>query len=194
MRSRGYAVIAAVAVAALGLTVPARGAAASAVYTWKNVNVTAGGFVDGLVFSQAQPGLAYARTDNGASWQNVTGLPAGVMAVADPVNPAIFYAFDPSTGTLYSSHDGGKTFGKVASAGVVATIGFGKAAPGASYPAIYLASDAGVFRSTDEGSSWVRINDEQHSYGWIGQTVTGDPRVFGRVYLGTNGRGILVGQ
>lgn len=50
------------------------------------------------------------------------------------------------------------------------------------------------FRSADEGTSWVRINDDQHQYGWIGQTITGDPRVFGRVYLGTNGRGILRGD
>jgi xyloglucan-specific exo-beta-1,4-glucanase len=52
----------------------------------------------------------------------------------------------------------------------------------------------GVFRSADEGASWIRINDDQHQYGWIGQTVAGDPRVFGRVYLGTNGRGILRGD
>jgi xyloglucan-specific exo-beta-1,4-glucanase len=79
----------------------------------------------------------------------------------------------------------------------VATLGFGKAAPGASYPAIYLVGVVGgvqgIFRSTDEGASWLRINDDQHQYGWIGQTITGDPHVFGRVYLGTNGRGILTG-
>jgi xyloglucan-specific exo-beta-1,4-glucanase len=48
-----------------------------------------------------------------------------------------------------------------------------------------------VLRSTDEGRTWIRINDDAESYGRIGQTTTGDPNVFGRVYLGTNGRGIL---
>ena len=37
--------------------------------TWQNVNITAGGFVDGLVYSDAQPGLAYARTDIGGAYR-----------------------------------------------------------------------------------------------------------------------------
>ena len=46
------------------------------------------------------------------------------------------------------------------------TIGFGKAAPGASYPALYTSAKIdgvrGIFRSTDAGASWVRINDDEH--------------------------------
>jgi cellulase/cellobiase CelA1 len=48
-----------------------------------------------------------------------------------------------------------------------------------------------VFRSDDGGASWVRINDDAHQYGNIGAAITGDPRVYGRVYLATNGRGVL---
>ena len=80
----------------------------------------------------------------------------------------------------------------------VATLGFGQAAPGARYPAIYLAGLVGgvqgIFRSTDGGASWVADQHRRAAVGWIGQTITGDPRVFGRVYLGTNGRGILCGD
>jgi hypothetical protein len=49
----------------------------------------------------------------------------------------------------------------------------------------------GVFRSDDGGASWVRINDDGHQYGNAGSAISGDPRVYGRVYLGTNGRGNL---
>jgi hypothetical protein len=52
----------------------------------------------------------------------------------------------------------------------------------------------GLFRSDDAGRHWVRINDDRHQYGWTGSTLTGDPRVHGRVYVGTNGRGIIVGD
>ncbi len=79
----------------------------------------------------------------------------------------------------------------------IQAFGFGKAAPGRSYPALYLVGtvrgQAGIFRSTDEARTWVRINDDQHQWGLILQ-ITGDPRLYGRVYLGTHGRGILYGD
>jgi xyloglucan-specific exo-beta-1,4-glucanase len=50
-----------------------------------------------------------------------------------------------------------------------------------------------LFRSDDAGETWVRITDDQHQFGSIGR-VTGDPRVFGRVYFATGGRGIIYGD
>jgi hypothetical protein len=76
-------------------------------------------------------------------------------------------------------------------------IGFGKSKPGVRYPALYLNGTvtgvSGVFRSDDVGKTWVRIDDDAHRFG-TRNVLTGDPRVYGRVYLGTNGRGILVGE
>jgi photosystem II stability/assembly factor-like uncharacterized protein len=75
--------------------------------------------------------------------------------------------------------------------------GFGKAAPGRTYPGLYLAGtirgQPGIFRSIDEARSWVRINDDQHQWGLILQ-IAGDPRIYGRVYVGTHGRGVLYGE
>jgi hypothetical protein len=50
----------------------------------------------------------------------------------------------------------------------------------------------GLFRSTDGGASWIRINDDAHQYAGIDH-VTGDMRTFGTVYFSGSGRGILWG-
>jgi hypothetical protein len=84
--------------------------------------------------------------------------------------------------------------GKIAGVDAGYSVGFGKPRA-AGYPTIFLsgkiAGVEGVYRSTDEGKTWLQVDDDQHHYGWIG-VVAGDPRVFGRVYLGTNGRGVIV--
>lgn len=74
-------------------------------------------------------------------------------------------------------------------------IGAGAPPPGGRYPALYLIGDLqpgvqAIFRSDDGGRYWQRINDTRHQYG-SQQVITGDPRIYGRVYLGTNGRGVL---
>ena len=75
--------------------------------------------------------------------------------------------------------------------------GFGKAAPGQGSPALFLVGIVegvrGVFRSDDAARSWVRINDDQHQWGQV-LHVTGDPKIYGRVYVGTHGRGTLYGD
>jgi hypothetical protein len=199
-----------------------------------------------VLWAPADAAPAYS-TDGGQTWTAAAGLAQGLMPVADPVTPGVFYAFDPATGTvlrsadggagfsaaatglpagvgaeqsssapqlhaapgragdlwltagngaLYHSTDGGTSFSLVTGVTTAATLGFGQAAPRAGYPALYLVGIVngvqGVFRSTDEGTGWIRINNDSEQYGWIGQTITGDPHVFGQVFLGTNGRGILV--
>jgi photosystem II stability/assembly factor-like uncharacterized protein len=98
---------------------------------------------------------------------------------------------------LYHTTDSGVAFTKLDNVDKAFSIGFGKAAPGQSYPAIFLSGKQGtvegIFRSDDGGKQWVRINDDEHQYGWIG-LVTGDPRVYGRVYMATGGRGIVYGD
>jgi hypothetical protein len=51
----------------------------------------------------------------------------------------------------------------------------------------------GIFRSDNTGRAWVRINDDQHQWGLL-LHITGDPKQYGRVYVGTHGRGTLYGD
>ena len=52
----------------------------------------------------------------------------------------------------------------------------------------------GIYRSDDSGVTWVRVNDDRHQYASTGDAIAGDPRVYGRVYLSTNGFGIPYGE
>ena len=98
---------------------------------------------------------------------------------------------------LHRSTDGGATFVKLAGVQQASRVGFGQAALGQSHPAIFLAGrvgDAdGFFRSDDAGATWLRLNDDRHQFGGIND-LAGDPRVFGRFFLATGGRGIIVGE
>ncbi|WP_405863818.1 1,4-beta-glucanase [Streptomyces sp. NBC_01515] len=146
-------------------------------------------------------GTLYASTDSGRSFTaRASGLPAGdsqFQLVAAPGRSGDLWLSVKWNG-LYRSVDGGVSFSKVGSCWASYTLGFGKAAAGADYPAIYQVGSTetitAVYRSDDEAKTWVRINDDQHQWGWVGQAIVGDPRVHGRVYLATNGRGIQYGE
>jgi hypothetical protein len=107
------------------------------------------------------------------------------------------HLWQPTSGGLYRSTDSGSNFSRVASVQEAYQVGFGKAATGQSYPAIFLwgrvNSVTGIFRSDDTAATWVRINNDQTQFGSI-NLVAGDPNVYGRVYLATGGRGIIVGE
>ncbi|GAB2877744.1 RICIN domain-containing protein [Streptomyces deserti] len=146
-------------------------------------------------------GTLFASTDGGLTFTaRATGLPSGdsqFKLVAAPGRSGDLWLSVKWNG-LYRSTDGGAAFTKITSCRASHCLGFGKAADGASYPAVYQVGSTqditAVYRSDDEAKTWVRINDDQHQWGWIGETITGDPRVYGRVYLATNGRGIQYGE
>ncbi|WBB79781.1 cellulose binding domain-containing protein [Micromonospora sp. WMMD882] len=143
-------------------------------------------------------GRLYVSVNGGASFtaSAATGLPTtgNVRFKALPGKEGELWL--AGEGGLWRSTNSGASFTKLAGVSAAGSIGFGKAAPGQTYPALYLFGTVdgqpGVHRSDNVGASWVRINDDQHQYGNAGDAITGDPRVYGRVYLGTNGRGILV--
>ena len=208
---------------------------------------------DGSVF-MSTGGTSRISTDHGATWKDVTDLPAGISPIADRSNPAKFYALDSAAHKMYlstdggatftnsyevtglpdagggggrggrggsrlvavggregdlwmvgqalcHSSDGGRTFKEIPNHPPIGQLSFGKAAPGRDYPAIFVANGdqsggplAGIYRSDDEGATWIRINDAQHQWGNRFDCLSGDPRIYGRVYVGTNGRGILYGD
>ncbi|RCV49492.1 beta propeller repeat protein [Marinitenerispora sediminis] len=160
---------------------------------------------DPSVFYGFSGGRFYVSTDGGRSFTATaaSGLPGSgdVRFKALPGSAGdIWLAGGTEGGTygLWHSTDRGASFTRVAGVDEADSIGFGRAAPGSSYPALYTSARIGgvrgIFRSDDAGASWVRINDDQHQWAWTGAAITGDPRVYGRVYVSTNGRGIVYGE
>ncbi|MGW1672006.1 cellulose binding domain-containing protein [Streptomyces sp. NPDC002324] len=161
--------------------------------------------VDPKTFYGFKSGKFYVSSDGGATFtaSNATGLPSGdsVRFKALPgVKGDVWLAGGATDGAygLWHSTNAGATFTKVSGVEQADTIGFGKAASGASYQTLFTSARIGgvrgIFRSTDKGASWTRINDDAHQWGWTGGAITGDPRVYGRVYVSTNGRGIVYGD
>ncbi|MFG2924379.1 1,4-beta-glucanase [Streptomyces sp. NPDC048305] len=148
-------------------------------------------------------GSVFLSSDKGATFiAGATGLPSGDVQfriAAAPGRSGDLWLSAKDNGLLRST-DGGRTFTPVAGCQASHALGFGKAAPtrrGKGYPAVFQTGrvsatydGVAVLRSDDAGATWIRINDEDHQWGWTGEVITGDPRVHGRVYLGTNGRGI----
>jgi len=149
-------------------------------------------------------GKIYRSIDGGARFtaNDVTGLTNAnasdgeirLLAVPDREGDLWLYGH----GQLYHSLDGGKRFEPVANPPDIRALGFGKAARYWGYPALYAAGSVsgrdGLFRSDNRGITWVRINDDRHQWGNRYRCIAGDPRIYGRVYVGTDGRGILYGD
>jgi photosystem II stability/assembly factor-like uncharacterized protein len=148
-------------------------------------------------------GAFFVSTDGGKKFEktvgNLEGLPDYARASGSiKTVPGFEGHIWLSTGKAISrSIDSGKTFEPINSVDASHAVGFGAPGPGRKYPAVYLigkvAGKDGFFRSDDIGATWVRINDDKHQYGFTGH-ITGDPKKFGRVYVGTGGRGILYGD
>ncbi len=161
----------------------------------------------------------YISTDGGHTFTQAS-VPAN-YAINLAVSPAAEGdLWLTSYNGLFHSTDSGSTFAQVGGVQPSYQIAFGKAAPGKKYPAIYLVgqlssdttcsqnfpnssadvlnyltnlSSQCVYRSIDAGTTFVRINDFAHQFG-ESNVISGDPRVFGRIYIGTAGRGVIRGD
>jgi hypothetical protein len=97
-------------------------------------------------------------------------------------------------GGFWRSVNSGASFTQVTSVQSALQVGFGMAAPSQTYPVIFIVGTVGgvygFFQSDDQGTTWTRINDDEHQFGAI-YCLTGDERMYGRVYVGTGGRGTV---
>ena len=186
--------------------------------TWRSIEGVPAGLR--IVADKVEPQRFYAldpaagrllRSDDGAaSFHPIAGrgLPAD-LADSAPRNretPNALLAVPGQAGALwllvghrlFRSLDAGEHWTAAGGALAVDLVGLGRGAPGSRWPALYatgrLGTVAGVWRSIDGGEGWRRINDDTHQWGLRWRVIAGDPRRYGRIYLGTDGRGIVYGD
>jgi photosystem II stability/assembly factor-like uncharacterized protein len=147
----------------------------------------------------------YVSADGGSTFNTTAGtLPTGGSKVirAVPGVEGDVWISSNSNG-LCRTKDAGSTFTKISNVVYCYALGFGKAAPDKSFPTIYIwgkvnggITNSALYRSTDEGATWLRINDDMHQYGGLGNAnfVEGDMYKYGRVFMSSWGRGIICGE
>jgi hypothetical protein len=98
---------------------------------------------------------------------------------------------------LYHINTDATTFSRIDGIDELRAFGFGKAAPGSAYHAVYIIGVVngvrGIYRSDDMCGSYVKINDARQQWASL-LLITGDMRRYGRVYIGAHGRGALYGD
>ncbi|MBC8053668.1 MAG: exo-alpha-sialidase [Sphingobacteriaceae bacterium] len=210
--------------------------------TWGKAAVSTDG--NTILHSPDGSSMTYISTNNGNSWNTVSGLSfTSAWVHSDGLNVSKFYAYDSNTGKFYVSTNGGSTFtvtpgapgswgskriaiapgmegriwialydgglsysetsgtsfSKLTNVTSCTAVGIGKSETSTSDETVYIYGTVGgvkgIFRSTNKGLSWDRVNDDAHEFGGPanGQFVVGDMNTFGRVYMSTAGRGIVVG-
>jgi xyloglucan-specific exo-beta-1,4-glucanase len=156
--------------------------------------------VDPLTFYLYAATRMLVSVDGGASFAPRATLAAGgsnIVRAAPGRQGDVWLALND--GGLVRSTDAAYSFKRFENVAKASAVGFGKAAPGSTYPSVYIWGTVGgvrgLFRSTDMGASWTRVNDTAHTYGGPanGRFVMGDMNTYGVVYMSTAGRGIAYG-
>ncbi|MFA6288906.1 MAG: hypothetical protein WC661_16105 [Opitutaceae bacterium] len=155
--------------------------------------------------------VIYRSGDYGATWAQVSTVSNGnsynmrtPQLVAAPVSPACPSGgdvwlcddgtFNGSGGGLWRSTNSAVNWSAIAGIGQVTAVGFGKHPTGTGYTVFingYKGTVKGVYRSDDYGASWVQLPTPTIN-GIL--SLTGDRQNAGRVFIGTDGRGVFQSQ
>ena len=160
-----------------------------------------------IIYGFGNKGEVFVSTDKGRSfWQKQSPLPEADMGFCDGRNRVEIRCQYGKEGVMWLAlgewglwkmkyENGEFTAYRVTDDGLVVTAqGMGRGINGcdALYIAVWGEHGSRLLRSLDEGEGWQEISKGQY-FGSV-RTICGDYRKFGRVYFGTGGRGLFVGE
>ncbi|KAF8649812.1 hypothetical protein AX16_005577 [Volvariella volvacea WC 439] len=182
-----------------GVLVSQNQATFSAVSSLPSNAVIASDKKNNTIFYGASGSTFYLSTNNGRTFTARGSLGSSAYPFKIVVNPGVTGDVWVSTDKgLFHSTNSGTSFTAISGVTQAWAIALGAPKTTGGYPALFAAANiegVGYFRSDDAGVNWVKINDAAHGFGSASSNVlTADPRIYGRVYIGTNGRGIWYGD
>ncbi|KAI0695397.1 hypothetical protein BC835DRAFT_1406238 [Cytidiella melzeri] len=186
-----------------GLLVSTNGSTFTSVSSLPSGSVIAADKKNDTVFYAASGSKFYLSSNGAQSFTVVGSLQSSTSPAKIVVNPNITGDVWVSTDKgLFHSTDSGISFTPVSGITQAWAIALGAPEGPHGPPAVFAAANLtgtgggiGYYRSDNGGETWVKINDAAHGFGSISSNpLTADPRIYGRVYIGTNGRGIFFGD
>lgn len=159
--------------------------------------------VDDAVAYIYKEGVVYRTDDGGHSWDptGADGLPSvgttGFVTVATVPGSAGEVWLATEGHGLWRSTDRASSFTKIEA--VTSARLFCVGVPGRTgHPTLFVFGTvdgvSGIFRSEDTGQIWRRIDVPSKAIGDEPNVMGADRKVFGRVFVGTNGNGIYYGE
>jgi xyloglucan-specific exo-beta-1,4-glucanase len=134
-----------------------------------------------LLHSPEDSATTYRSVNLGASWTAVNNLNiSNAYPVADAYNSNLFYAYDRSNGKFWTSYDGGATFYNVSNLPAWGSDRI-RVPPGAGGEIWVPLNNNGLMRSTNSGSSFVKVASVSECAGiGFGKAATagGYPTIF----------------
>ena len=147
----------------------------------------------GELFRSTNKGVSFSLAGTpGASSANYPWEPAQIRTVPGFEGHVWVPLF--GNGLKYTTN-AGVSYTTVANVTYCKAIGIGKAMPGATYPTVFIwgtvSGVTGLFRSTDQGATWLKLNDNAHQFAGA-PLLVGDMNIAGRVYMSAGGgRGLI---
>ena len=170
--------------------------------------------VVGGTFYVYSGGMVYRSTDGGATFRQMSAGPVGAAGPAsffklaaqpgltgdlwlseENDNPNYFSNTRVPWEGLYHSRDAGRTWTKLPNVSRAVTFSFGAPAPDGRSTLFYFGRQAGssadsVFRSGDLGATWTDLRSPGEALGDSPWFMEGSRQTFGRLFVGTGGRGV----
>jgi xyloglucan-specific exo-beta-1,4-glucanase len=155
--------------------------------------------LNATVFYAISGSTLYVSTNGAKSFSQTSTLGNAQSSTSIAASP--FKAgelFVSTSAGIFHSTDFGKTLTGLGSATNAWDIAVGVPKAGATPVLFASATISGVnsvYRTDDLGQNWVKVADAAHGFGSAsGLVLAADARVYGRVFIGTNGRGIFYGE